>query len=155
MGALFPAMVIILFKVATPPSDLFVNKFKSLLQLLDPARYQIIFTKLAAFIVSFGGWPGSFALVILLYVVFVAAKSRPKRDLWVPAVLCLLQLGGYFVIYLITPHDLTNHIDTSLDRLLFHLFPLALFTIFCALPSPREVFSGASPASPQASPEQG
>jgi len=155
MGALFPAMVILLFKVAAPPSDLFVDKTKSLLQLVDLSRYQVIFGKMGAFIFSFGGWPVSFALVLLVYILFLAAKPRYQGNLWFPALLCLFQLAGYFVIYLITPHGLANHIDTSLDRLLFHLFPLALFTVFCALPSPREIFAGTPPAGSQASPEQG
>lgn len=141
LGSLFPAMVIILFKVIAPPSDLFVDKTRSMLQLFDPSRYQIIFSNIIAFAFSFGGWPISFIVVLLFYVLFVSTRPRIKGNLWIPSVLCLCQFAGYFVIYLITPHDLVTHIDTSLDRLLFHIFPLTLFLAFCVLPSPREVFA--------------
>ena len=141
-GSFFPTLIIILFKTLTPPNDLFVDKTKSILQLLDPSRYQIIFTKMLAFIFSFGNWPISFIVVLLLYILLVSAKLEIKGKLWIPALLCLCQFAGYFGIYLITPHNLVVHIDTSLGRLLFHLFPLTIFLVFNALPSPRETFAG-------------
>ncbi len=145
-GSFFPALMIVLFKMLTPPNDLFVDKAKSILQLFDPLRYQIIFSKTIAFVFSFGGWPISFALVLLLYILFVSAKPESKGKLWLPALLCLCQLIGYFGIYLITPHQINTHIDTSLDRLLFHLFPLAIFLLFNVLPSPQALFSNKLPA---------
>ncbi len=145
LGSFFPTLVIILFKSLTPPNDLFVDKTKSIMQLFDPSRYQIIFSKIAAFAFSFGGWPISFIVILLLYILFVFARPEIKGELWAPILLCLGQFAGYFVIYLITPHDLVVHINTSLDRLLFHIFPLAVFLVFDALPSPRVLFADKLP----------
>jgi hypothetical protein len=48
----------------------------------------------------------------------------------------LLQLFGYMFIYLLTPYDLAWHVNTSIERLLLHLFPTGLFLFFYATKSP-------------------
>jgi hypothetical protein len=48
----------------------------------------------------------------------------------------LVVLSGYFWIYVITPIELNLHLGSSLDRLLMHLWPSAIFVI--ALVARRE-----------------
>jgi len=47
---------------------------------------------------------------------------------------------GYFMIYVITPHDLKWHIDTSIDRLMIQLLPMIVFGSFLYLKTPNIPF---------------
>ncbi len=141
LGAFAPALLIAFYKTLTPGNDLFVDQAKSMAQLLDPTRYQIILSKVISFSLAFGGWSVSFLVVLLCYILFVFVRQKPVGKLWAPILLVAAQFSGYFVIYLMTPHDLVVHLSTSLDRLLFHLFPLTLLVVFMVLPSPREIFA--------------
>lgn len=140
-GLILPVLVILLFKSVTPPNDLFVNMAQSLQQLLDPSRYVLICSNLVSSLFTFGAWPVSFPLVFALYVVIMWNRSgAPRGQIGLPIFLLLLQFACYFVIYLITPLNLANQLKNSLDRLLFQLFPLALFTLGNLLVSPSEIF---------------
>jgi len=37
---------------------------------------------------------------------------------------------GYYLVYIVTPHDLAWHLQYSLDRLLLQLWPSAIFVYF-------------------------
>lgn len=144
-GLLFPLLAIILFKTLMPPSDLFVDKARSVQQLFDISRYQLILSYIGKQILSFGGWPVSFFLTLLLYSLVVRLRPfRATREHWLPFSLFLLQAIGYFVIYLITPYDLTWHLITSLERLMFHILPLMIFGLFNLLPTPTEIYAPGS-----------
>ena len=47
-------------------------------------------------------------------------------------------LAGYFFVYLTTPHDLAWHVNTSMDRLLIHLWPSTLLAVFLYLGDPTK-----------------
>ncbi|MBI5048065.1 MAG: hypothetical protein HZB54_03820 [Deltaproteobacteria bacterium] len=49
------------------------------------------------------------------------------RPLFVLQTMLLSQCAIYIFIYMISPHDIVWHLTTSVDRLIFHLTPLALF----------------------------
>lgn len=63
-------------------------------------------------------------LFLISSLVFV----RKKLFRFIPFQLLFLQLFGYFLIYMITPLDPTEHIIGSFDRLLIHLAPLAILS---------------------------
>jgi hypothetical protein len=140
-GLAFPAVIIILFKQITPESDLFVDKAKSFQQIFDISRYQLILVQMWEKITSFGSWQISFFLILILYALLVWKSNEIKGKLWIPFCLFSFQFAGYFMIYLITPRDLYWHLDTSLERLIFHILPLIIFWLFNLLPSPREIFA--------------
>jgi hypothetical protein len=52
-----------------------------------------------------------------------------------------LQLAGYFLIYVLTPHNIEWHLRTSLYRLLVHVFPSFLFLLFASVSEPESIFS--------------
>jgi len=140
-GLLFPIIIVVLFKSIAPQNDLFLDKAHSLQQLLDGSRYQLIFAQIWQKIGLFGSWRINFFLALALYTLLMWKPAQPKGQLWLPLAFFLLQFAGYFVIYLITPHDLYWHLDTSLDRLMFHVLPVLLFCIFTWLPSPANIFA--------------
>jgi hypothetical protein len=55
------------------------------------------------------------------------------------AIIAILQLG-YFVIYVITPLELTYHLNSSLDRLLMHVWPGCL--LLAGMAARRQVSAG-------------
>ena len=144
-GLLLPAVVIVLFKSVAPPNDLFLDKTKSFQQLFDVSRYQLIFDQIWQKMTTFGFWPISFFLALILYTLSVWKPTKSKNPLWIPLSLFLFQSTSYLIIYLITPHDLYWHLATSLDRLMFQVFPILIFWLFTLLPSPRDIFAKSSP----------
>lgn len=136
-GSLFPLVIVFLFKILlAPENDLFQNNVSILEKLLDPARYSMILIEFARHISVFGGWPLGIFWILTGYAISVGLEFNHSRAKYVVAMLPLLQLAGYFVIYLITPRDLTWHLSTSLGRLLTQIFPLSLFILMLALRSP-------------------
>jgi hypothetical protein len=56
---------------------------------------------------------------------------KQDRRFLLTAALCLCGMAaGYFFIYVTTPQNLAWHIRTSLNRLLLHLWPSAVFVFF-------------------------
>ena len=70
-------------------------------------------------------------------------EGRPLTLVLAP----LMTLGGYFVVYVSTPHDLQLHLETSLDRLLYHLWPAAVFIVFTLPVSMASELVAAAPIS--------
>jgi hypothetical protein len=73
-----------------------------------------------------GGWVG-----LLWPALVISSALNWRRMLAAPARSCVVLFGVQFAIYvgvyLITPRDLTWHLTTSVDRVLLHLAPLALW----------------------------
>lgn len=135
-GVTLPLLVVIFFKTTVfHRNDLTSSPEKSLLYLLDMPRYAQIALAYLTYSWRFSDWPISPVLVLSVYAILVRFSAEIKNCL-VIFFLLLLQHAGYFLIYLITPHDLDWHIYTSLTRLLLHTYPLALFWLFVALNSP-------------------
>jgi hypothetical protein len=136
VGNAIPLGVILLFKATLPVSnDLF--KSNTLPQLLDISRYQYILQKLFGTILGLGWWmPFSLILILLVYGLSVWFDIPETLTLKFVGLSLLLQLSGYFFIYLITPHDLVWHVNTSMERLLLQVFPSALFLFFYVTRSP-------------------
>ena len=47
-------------------------------------------------------------------------------------------LLGFFFVYILTPHELSWHLDTSLSRLFLQLWPSIVFVACLCLNSPQE-----------------
>jgi hypothetical protein len=141
LGAAPPLALLIYFKatVAARP-DLIEHQTVSqvLAQAADPGRYLEIAAALGGLLV---GSPSIWLLLAL--PPFVALMGRtPDRTAraaarHVAAVVGLVA-AAYGAIYVTTPMPLAWHLQTSLDRLLFHLWPSALFAVFLWSASPTE-----------------
>lgn len=134
LASLPPLTAALAFKFfLAPANDLFAQNANRLQQILDPARWEQILAAFGQQISAFGGWRLGIFWVLLAYTLltgFDRSALRHNAKLWA---LVLLQLSGYFAIYLITPHDLDWHLRTSLARLLMQVFPLTLFALFTSL----------------------
>ncbi len=71
-------------------------------------------------------------LVVAAYLLLVGIRiERTDRTALVQgATVLMLMLAGYFLVYVLTPLDLTYHLMTSLNRLFIQLWPGILLTLF-------------------------
>jgi hypothetical protein len=63
----------------------------------------------------------------------VAIYWRGRRLHWLPGAAAILIFSGYFLAYLSTPLEIHYHVETSIGRLLSHVYPLALFQLAAAI----------------------
>ena len=147
LGLALPLAVILYFKLfLTPPNDLFASQgILSLSQrLLGAQRYLVIARSFLAEWILFGS--GSLPIVLIALYGLVAGldqTNRRRQTIGIAAGALLLQLAGYFLIYVLTPHDLEWHLRTSMYRLVIHIFPTALFLFFASITDPETIFTKA------------
>jgi hypothetical protein len=145
LGLLPAALTLAYFKLAfAPPNDLVAGDRPPLATLLaDWSRHEQILDALAG-----SAWGlGRYLLPVLAaYALLVGRPPADRRapGLAAPALTLAAMLAGYYAVYLTTPHDLQWHLNTSADRLLVQLWPLAVVCYFLAVATPDEVRGGVS-----------
>jgi hypothetical protein len=141
-GLVFPLLVLALFKLFLAPSnDLMSVAGSALPKLLEVDRYFTILQKGWAMLWSLGNAPLPLIGFIIFMVVFVGRSRQHIPGLWILSALIVFQMIVYFCIYLLTPLDLTFHLNTSLDRLYMHVLLLVFLWLFVWLRSPQELIS--------------
>lgn len=139
---LLPILSTILFfkwQVA-PPNDLWGPQTLSTLfgKLMEGERYTQIGKAFWKTFYAFGYWPvlKLNPLLLLFGMIYGYSWSRIRGDL-LPAFLVLgIMLCGYFMVFVLSPHDLNWHLRTATDRLFLHFWPSLLFLFFASLRSP-------------------
>lgn len=135
-GMLPILFLIVYFKIAiTPPSELIIGQgTQTFVKLTDYSRYVIVSKWFIEQFSLFGQWvinPWWFFLIGILYKGISLKENR--NSIISNFTLFLLMLFGFFFIYIITPLDLIWHLNTSLHRLFFQLFPTFIFIYFLAV----------------------
>jgi hypothetical protein len=159
-----PALaVLLIFKIAVAPgSDLIAGQSPAGLldKLGDAGRYgTILLSYLRTGLTFTQGIPDVRApfhpnpavpgiILLAAYLLIAGRESDPgDRDGIITGwALVLFTLAGYFLVLVVTPHDLNWHLLTSLNRLLLQLWPLAIFLVFMSAripgPAPSEAQDG-------------
>ena len=143
---LLPVLIIIaIFKMKyAPDNDLFVGQsIKSIIEkLTNLSRYSEIGKSYLSYFykVVAKKW------LILLPLGLILFK-RPRQKINAVSfktcfIVSIIMLGGYFMVFLVTPHDLSWHIKTALPRLFIQLWPVTVFSYFLLLSSPEELMHG-------------
>ena len=101
-------------------------------RLTDWSRYRVIFRAFTEQLVSFGGTVPSVWLILGIYLVLagVWVRREERSSVTASSLSLVLMLGGFFVVYLLTPFDLEWHLSTTLSRLLLQLWPSLIFLVF-------------------------
>jgi 4-amino-4-deoxy-L-arabinose transferase-like glycosyltransferase len=84
--------------------------------------------------------PGAVNILLLIVYLFLAGVRIDGRDrisLFQSTAVLGLMLIGYFFVYVLTPLDLGYHLATSLNRVLFQLWPSVIFLCFMIAGSPE------------------
>jgi hypothetical protein len=149
-GAAVPALALLWFKVfMAPPNDLIGTTASGLIELvIDWQRHASILHSLYAQIAG-GGFLLSVSVILTAYA--LAFGISPQRQLKAAYIAVLVSLGiqaaGYYSIYLITPHSIEWQLDSSLPRLLFHIYLPLLFVFFVLVTDvPRALGFQSAPA---------
>lgn len=123
-ASVIPLLVIVSFKIYyAPANDLFDANSKHLPHIIadlkNLSRYQLILKNFVS--VTFEKfWIGFVLLSATLFFNFKILKS--------PGFIIInLLIAGYIFIYLTTPYDLQWHLGSSLNRLLYHVYPSVVY----------------------------
>jgi hypothetical protein len=84
-------------------------------------------------------------LALLGAFMAIAGLREDSRDRAALRGMTLALLGncaGYFMIYVLRPLDLTWLLDSSMDRLIIHLWPSVIFVVFLAARAPERSGKG-------------
>ncbi|MBI4752283.1 MAG: glycosyltransferase family 39 protein [Acidobacteria bacterium] len=138
LGALPGILILIYFKLyLAPPNYLTQNSGlgDKLARVIDPGRIlqilQAFFSEITfAYLIP--------VLVVYALVVGFRLESRLIRPLLISAGILLFTLIGYFLVYLITPLDLTWQLANSVNRLFMQLWPSFLFLFFLMVSGPEQ-----------------
>ena len=138
IGLLPPLLASLFFKIwFVPPTDL-INQRSSaelLAKMLDWHRYPTILESFVSIGWSFGYWTLNPFLPLLALIIVCGVDRRIARNMgWVSGCsIVTLVLIGYFAVYVLTNYDLRYHLDSSLDRLIMHVWPSILFLLGLAM----------------------
>lgn len=66
---------------------------------------------------------------MLILIFGINRQSSDSALIWVPGLTIFLVFIGYFMIFVISPHDIVWHTETALNRLLLQLWPSIILTI--------------------------
>jgi len=122
-------VVVVLFKILVAPvNDLMdgIRRPGVLNYWQDHVRVGFVARYMATRALAWGGWWSAVGPSIA--VLGVAALRRPPResgDIAVTAsgALLLFQLGTFFAVYVMTPHSVAWHLETSWSRLIAQMWP--------------------------------
>jgi hypothetical protein len=112
-------------------------------KLMDFSRYQLITDYFIRYLLGFGKWAVNIVPLLFFYLLLVGAdvEAKEKRGIAASLLTLGLMLAGYFMIYVISPRDLSWHIITSFDRLLSQLWPGLVFLLFSIARTPEQAFT--------------
>jgi hypothetical protein len=143
---LLPILIIIgIFKIKfAPNNDLFAGQsIESIIErLTDLSRYSTIGKAYPSFFYNkiANKW-----LIILPICFIFLRRFREKINMVsikTSFLVVIIMLCAYFIVFLISPHDLSWHIKTALWRLFIQLWPTIVFSLFLLLSSPEELILG-------------
>ena len=126
--------------IYAPPGDLLkdisIGGIAS--SVLSPGRYLVIFRFVKDQFLEYGNLILPLVPLMIIYAL-TAGLSIPigqKKAVISLALRITLLASFYFLVYLITPKDLTWHLGTSLERLVTHIFPSFILLFFLVVSPP-------------------
>jgi hypothetical protein len=133
-GAFIPLLFVIYFKIRYAPSTDLISESEdnSLLQLFDSDRYIFILKYIVKNMTS------AYSLIIVLIGLALIFNRNYFKSFAFKLLTCLLV--AYFFVYVLTPKNLEWHLDTSLTRLLHHIFPVLIYTIMISFGKMKNLF---------------
>lgn len=125
--------VVFYFKTRIAPANDLINAATgSLLQtrILEFNRYWMTFWSFVGESLTFGNALVPPVIVFSVWLALVRMRQAVGGAHLVPLITAGLQLAGYFAVYVISPADLDWQLNTSLPRLLLHVWPLFVCGVF-------------------------
>jgi hypothetical protein len=130
LGVLAPLTLCIWFKLTSAVPNPMLSRTGAIDRVLDGSRYLAIANGFVRHLWSFGGLFVSPVLILLCYLALMRTGKGDRGPVRAVALTLAVALSGYAAVYLLTVYDVVQLIDGSLDRLLVHLWPTAVFVTF-------------------------
>lgn len=132
LGLVPAALTLLYFKLAlAPPNDLIAGQGSSTFdRITDLNRHEEILRGIGRDVWKFGAGP---LLGLVAYAIIVRFTPKRVPGTATPLALLAIMVASYYAAYLVTPHDVKWHVESSLPRLLSQLWPLALFAFFLSV----------------------
>jgi len=135
---LFPVLaVVVYFKMGFAPQNDWLSAqglSSTIARFTDFSRYIDVLKAFARGFFHFGDWHPvvnlPFLLLFYALILGIHVESNERSSIFNAVLVFVLMLGGYFFIYITTPHPLPWHLSTSLDRLFLQLWPTFVFSYF-------------------------
>lgn len=121
----------------TPSNDLVASLGMTTLQKLeDIHRYWLVAKEYLIQIVSLNPRISTPFILLPILGLFFGFKidARQKPSILTGFLTMLFVLGGYAIIFVMTPFDLEWHLYTANARLFLHIWPTAIFTVLMMMP---------------------
>jgi len=142
LGMAVPLSVVADFKLTlAPATDLWTGRTPAELaaKLTDVARHWQVGRTLFAGMLT--GLPYGPAVGLPPILAAAAAclgirwRTPGGAPVWLAMVLAVM-VGAYHLVFVLSPHDLTWHLDTAAMRILLHLYPAAILLYFLVVRDP-------------------
>jgi 4-amino-4-deoxy-L-arabinose transferase-like glycosyltransferase len=138
LTGLFPVLAIVIyFKMMFAPQNDWLSAqrlYSAIERFTDSSRYIQVLKAFARGVFHFGDWHPlvniPFLLCFYALILGIHVESNERSSIFNAVLVFVLMLGGYFSIYITTPHPLLWHLSTSLDRLFLQLWPTFVFSYF-------------------------
>lgn len=134
LGSLPALAAVFVLKIGYASGNDLINESTSFAQVIEWARWQTISGRFVA-ILSLH----DFSVLMIIAGLFLAFEGRYALKHGAGLVLAWSAVLGmaavYFFIYLISHRDLNWHLSTSLDRLMFQLYPVFILAVAASLPN--------------------
>ena len=122
----FIALIFLFKLLCNSPNDLIAGffAFKTYTHLFDLHNYLMIIKSLVLMLIE------RFWLLFLLIIPLIKGVKLCKNNkeaFYLSLVIFILMCLGYFMTYILSPHDLDWLLTYSLDRIILHVLPLFLF----------------------------
>jgi hypothetical protein len=127
-----------------PPNDILAAQgAQTLTRMSDSTRWLEIGRRFAVMLFSLEPkYSAPLGLLVVLVAVFgIREKALSRPEIWTNLLTLGAAILGYFLVYLISPHNLNWHLSTSLFRLYGQLWPAAVFTLILLIRLPGETKS--------------
>jgi len=121
------------FKFRMAPANDLVNAGTAgvaMARATDFNRYWVTFWAFIGEFLTFGNVLVPPVIVFAVWLALVRFRTKVTGASLLPLTAAAIQLAGYFAIYVTTPQDLDWQLNTSLPRLLLHVWPLVVTGIF-------------------------
>lgn len=143
IGLAFPFIIVLAFKFfLAPPSDVLRGTESAAQKILMLSRHLTILQHFGNMFLHFGGWIiGVLPVLIIYFLLFRSPLDKTLRPALIVALTILaVQILGDYAVYLITPYDLTWHLNYSLERIFVQLYPIIAILILFVSKTPEEIF---------------
>lgn len=96
---------------------------------LDGDRVGFAAREMVRGLVTWGGWPGPIPPALLVALAWASPRPRVETTgAWTAGAAVLLLVVVFFVVYVMTPHSIAWHIQTSWARLVTQLWPTLVWS---------------------------